>query len=156
LIAIRGFMAHLVLIHEAFTIGSRRGGSREAFLASDQDLAVFVREHLRSVWAVELLLLLRKDAERCWSAAELVKELRASTGLVTTNLQLFERGGLVVMDEKACARFSPAAPVLGELCDKLADAYRERPVSIINLIAQPRDPLRSLADAFRFKRGEGE
>jgi hypothetical protein len=144
------------LIGEAFTIGSGLAKPRDVFLASDQDLAVFVREHLRSVWAVELLLLLRKDPERCWSAPELVKELRASTGLVTTNLQLFERGGLIVMDERACARFSPAAPVLAELCDKLAKAYRERPVSIINLIAQPRDPLRSLADAFRFKRGDGE
>jgi hypothetical protein len=125
-------------------------------LSSDQDLATFVREHLRSVWALELLLLLRNDAERRWSTAELVRELRASTGLVATNLQLLERGGLAMPDDAGCFRYSPASPRLVELCDKLAAAYRERPVTIVNLIAQPRDPLQSLADAFRFKKGDGE
>ena len=124
-------------------------------MSSDQDLAIFVREHLRSVWAVELLLLLRGNPGRCWTTPELVGELRASTGLVASNLQLLQRGALVVADERGCWRYSPP-PVMAALCDKLATAYRERPVSIINLIAQPRDALQSLADAFKFKRGDGE
>jgi hypothetical protein len=44
--------------------------------------------------------------------------------------------------------------VLGGLCDQLEQAYRERPVAIVNLIAAPRDPLQSLADAFKFRGGE--
>ena len=120
---------------------------------SDQDLAAFVREHVRSVWALELLLLLKRDAERCWEPAELVSELRASTGLVNDNLQRFERGGITVRDDKGCHRYAPAAAVLGQLCDRLEAAYKQRPVSIVNLIAAPRDPLQSLANAFKF-RGE--
>ena len=115
-----------------------------------------MREHLRSVWALELLLVLRRDSERCWTAAELVRELRASTGLVNDNLLLFERGGLAVRDEQGGFRYRPAAPALVALCDRLEAAYRERPVAIVNLIAAPRDPLQSLADAFRFRRGDGE
>jgi hypothetical protein len=122
-------------------------------LSNNRDLAVFVREHVRSVWAVELLLLLKRDPQRCWPAAELVRELRASTGLVNDNLQRFERGGLAVQDDQGCWRFGPAAPALAALCDELEAAYRERPVAIVNLIASPRDPLQSLADAFKFRGG---
>ena len=47
------------------------------------DLVAFAREHVRSVWAVELLLILRRDRDRCWPPEALVAELRASTNLVT-------------------------------------------------------------------------
>jgi hypothetical protein len=125
-------------------------------LSAEAELAAFVREHVRTVWGVELLLLMKRDAARCWRPAELVAELRASTSLVGDILQRFERGGLVAPDDQGCYRYRPAAPVLAALCDRLAAAWRERPVAIVNLIAQPRDPLQSLADAFRFKRGDGE
>jgi DNA-binding IclR family transcriptional regulator len=125
-------------------------------LSSDPDLAAFVREHLRSVWALELLLVLRRDRERGWTAAELVRELRASTGLVNDNLVRFERSGLVARDDEGRFRYRPAAAVLGALCDRLETAYRQRPVAIVNLIAAPRDALQSLADAFRFRREDGE
>ncbi len=120
-----------------------------------RDLSSFVREHVRSVWALELLLLLKRDPERCWTAAELLGELRASTSLVSDNLQRFERSGLVVLDDAGCYRYAPANPVLDGLCGELEAAYRERPVALINLIAAPPDPLQSLADAFKF-RGDGK
>lgn len=122
-------------------------------MLSDQDLAAFVREHVRSVWALELLLLLKRDPERCWEPAELVRELRASAGLVNDNLQRFERSGLTVRDDQGCHRYAPAAAVLAELCEALEAAYKQRPVAIVNLIAAPRDPVQSLANAFKF-RGE--
>ena len=100
-------------------------------------------------------MLLKRDPDRCWPAADLVRELRASAGLVNDNLARFERGGLAILDEAGCWRYAPASPVLGALCDELDGAYRERPVSIVNLIAAPRDPLQSLADAFKFRK-DGE
>lgn len=124
-------------------------------MASDLDLAAFVREHVRSVWALELLLLLRRDAGSCWQVDDLVRELRASTPLVSTNLQGFERSGLAVRDDEGCYRYAPASPVLDDLCNDLESAYRERPVAIINLIAKPRDAIQSLADAFKL-RGDGK
>lgn len=122
-------------------------------MASDQDLLSFVREHIRSVWALELLLLLRRDRERCWAAAELVAELRASQMLVSDNLARLERASLAVEDDNGCWRYAPAAPVLDELCGDLETAYRERPVAVVNMIAKPGGSLQSLADAFKF-RGE--
>ena len=120
-------------------------------MADDPELAAFVREHVRSVWAVELLLLLKRDPERTWPAADLVRELRASPSLVNDNMQRFERSGLARRDEGEGWRYVPAAPLLGELADRLEAAYRERPVSIINLIAAPPDPIQGLADAFKFR-----
>jgi hypothetical protein len=122
---------------------------------ADQDLFGFIREQLRSVWALELLLLMRREAGRSWAPHELVTELRASPALVSDNLESFERGGLVVADEDGRYRFSPAAPLLVSLCDQLDAAYRERPVRVINAIVAPADKLQTLADAFRI-RGDRE
>jgi hypothetical protein len=124
-------------------------------LADNQDLLSFVREHVRSVWGLELLLLLKRDPDRCWAASDLVRELRASTSLVSDNLQRFERSGLSMRDDDGCHRYAPAGAALAELCDQLEAAYRERPVAVINMIAAPPNPLQSLADAFKF-RGDGK
>lgn len=120
-------------------------------MSEDADLAAFVREHMRSVWAVELLLLLRRDPEHCWLPSELVAELRASTNLVRDNLAAFERGGLAVCDDAGCWRYAPAASALDEMAQRLEQAYRERPVAITNLIARPPDPIQGLADAFKWR-----
>ncbi|MBJ7411575.1 MAG: hypothetical protein JHD15_14590 [Phenylobacterium sp.] len=122
-------------------------------MSGDPELAAFAREHIRSVWAVELLLLLRRDVERCWAAEDLVRELRASSNLVRDNLARFHTSGLAMQDDDGCWRYAPASPVLDELAGRLEAAYRERPVSIINLIAAPPDPIQGLADAFKW-RGE--
>ena len=121
-------------------------------MTTDSDFTSFLREHVRSVWAVELLLVLRRDPERCWAPAELVRELRASSNLVADNLQRFLTSGLVA-PEADCYRYAPASPVLEALCARLESAYRERPVAVINMIARP-DPLQSLADAFKFRGGD--
>jgi DNA-binding HxlR family transcriptional regulator len=122
-------------------------------LEDDADLVAFVREHVRSVWALELLLTLRRDSSRLWTSAELVKELRASPGLVAENLQRLARAALVVREDGDSWRYAPAGAALDALCGRLEAAYRERPVALINVIARPSDPLQSLADAFKF-RGE--
>ena len=120
----------------------------------DQDLFGFIREQLRSVWALELLLLMRRQADRNWSPQELVDELRASAPLVTDNLAFFERAGLVIGDDEGRYAFSPAAPLLRSLCDQLDAVYRERPVTVINAIVAPPDKLQTLADAFRIRGGD--
>jgi hypothetical protein len=122
-------------------------------LSTDRDLVEFVRAHVPSVWALELLLLLRRDPARCWTPDVLFRELRASAGLVADNLKRLLTSGLVAPEE-ACFRFAPASPKLETLCAQLETAYRERPVAVMNIIVRPTDPLQSLADAFKFKGGD--
>ena len=125
-------------------------------MAETAELAAFIREHVRSVWALELLLLLKRDPGRAWAADQLVAELRASIGLVAEILARLEQAGLAVRADGDGYSYRPATAALAQLSDRLESAYRERPVAIVNLIAAPRDPLQSLADAFRFRRGDGE
>ena len=119
-------------------------------MADESEINQFVRAYIPSVWALELLILLRSDPERRWSAVELLKELRASTSLVDENLARFERQGLALQDARGW-HFAPANPHLEALAGELAALYRERPMFTIGLIARP-DPLQALADAFRIKR----
>jgi len=121
-------------------------------VADESEIAQFIRAYIPSVWALELVLLLRADPARHWSPAELLKELRASTNLVDENLAHFERHGLALKDD-AGWHFAPANAHLEALAEALASLYRERPMHTIGMIARP-DPLRSLANAFRIKRDE--
>lgn len=118
----------------------------------DHDLLGFIREHIGSVWALELLLLMRRQPDRDWAAQDLVAELRASTSLVGDNLVRLQRAGLISSTDDGRFRFAPAGPALTGLCDELDAAYRQRPVQVINAIAAPPDKLQALADAFRIKR----
>lgn len=103
---------------------------------------------------LELLLLLRRDPERCWSEEELVRELRASHTVVAGSLRSAAASSLVERVDKATWRFQPAGLVLADLCEALEAAYRERPVWVLNMIAKP-SSLQTLANAFKF-RGPGQ
>jgi hypothetical protein len=120
-------------------------------LPSNQDLLDFIRDTIKSVWALEMLLALRRHGERAWTPEELVRELRASLPLVKDNLAIFETAGLVLRDD-GHFRYAPASPWLESLCSELEAVYRERPVTVIKAIVSPGgDKLRDLANAFRLK-----
>jgi hypothetical protein len=120
-------------------------------LEADLRLLEFTKRSVRSVWALELLLLIRGQRSRTWSMRELVGELRASEAVVTGVLSGFERDGLVARDARGAVRFAPEEYCIDQLCDALAEAYRERPLAVINVITRPDDQIESLAEAFRFR-----
>lgn len=111
----------------------------------------FIEGTIPSVWALELLILMRTEADRLWSADELVATLRASDTLVADVLRSFEVSGLVVR-EGAGFVYRPVSPALETLCAAVEAAYRERPVRVVNAVTRRRsDQLQSFADAFRFR-----
>jgi DNA-binding IclR family transcriptional regulator len=113
-----------------------------------------IRTVIRSVWALEILLLMRSQPARVWPAEALVRELRASTSLVDQNLTQLVAGGLVREEEDGFI-YGPASPLLDEACAYLEQAYRERPVAVVNLIVgAATDNVQGFADAFKFKRGD--
>lgn len=119
------------------------------------DLPEMIRAHISSVWALELILLVRRTSERTWLAQELSDELRARTELVTSCMDYFERVGLVSRDEHDRYRYSAVSAAMDEFCAALAAEYKARPVAVINLIAAPEERIQQLADAFRFNRRGG-
>lgn len=118
-------------------------------MTDDVEFITFIRESVRSVWAMELLLLFHRNPGRHWQPGELVHELRANAALVNDNLAVFQRNGLVVCDEEGWV-FAPANEKLLELIGRLAQAFRERPVATMTLVTRA-DPLKSFSDAFKLR-----
>jgi hypothetical protein len=101
---------------------------------SDPGFLGLVRQHIRSVWSLELLLLLRSRPEETWRPEALVRELRASAPLIEDCLVKLQDSGLVVHEDGAW-RFAPASPELERFCEQLAEARQTRPVALTRMIS---------------------
>jgi hypothetical protein len=124
---------------------------RHATLVISPDLLAFIRSTLRSVWALELLLLLRRQAPRALAVKELARELRATDSLVARCLPDLEAAGLIASEQDAY-KFAPASPALQEHCALLELEYSQRPVAVVDaIVSLPNDRLKTFAEAFRFK-----
>ena len=118
----------------------------------DEDLLSFIQGSIRSVWALEVLLLMRRTSDRTWNAADLALELRANERLVGDQLTSLQTAGLLACDAEC--RYAPAGPALDALCGRLETAYRERSGQVIKAImAGPNDKLQIFANAFRIRGG---
>ncbi|MBW3558970.1 MAG: hypothetical protein KY446_09775 [Proteobacteria bacterium] len=116
----------------------------------DEDLLSFIQGSIRSVWALELLLLLRREPDRTWTAEDAARELRANARLVSDQFAGLQTAGLIACE--AGCRYAPAGPMLDALCARLETAYRERSGQVIKAImAGPNDKLQIFADAFRLR-----
>lgn len=121
----------------------------------DPRLIEILRGPITSVWSLELLLLLRRHAERAWQPDELVIELRASGVIVRQSLDQLERAGLVVRDGTGAVRFGPATPDLTALIELLDQEYRSKPDAVRRaIIATPDNQLKSFTDAFLIRKSE--
>ena len=116
---------------------------------SDPGFLGLVRQHIRSVWSLELLLLMRSRPGEAWRPEALVRELRASPALIATCLAKLQESGLA-SNEDGAWRYAPASPELQLFCDQLAVAYQTRPVALISMISAP-SQVQDLANAFKFK-----
>lgn len=117
----------------------------------DADLLSFIRGSIRSTWALELLLLLRRESERTHSQDELVRALRGTPLLIKTCVEQLQNAGVLACEANESCRYSPASPAVADICEKLARVYGERPLAVINaIVASPNDRLQNFADAFRF------
>lgn len=116
-------------------------------------LSAFVRTTIKSVWALDLLVLLRNTPAQSWTVVALNDRLRASTSLVDEILSSFTRQGLVVTEPGGTYRYAPANAEIEAMAAELTRLYGERPVSVIKgIMSAPNDKLRSFVDAFRLKK----
>ncbi len=119
----------------------------------DDDILNFLRTSIRSVWTLELLLLLWRSRPRAWSAAELVRELRASDSIATDGLAALQAVGLIVPEGQDRFRYTAASSALDGIVQRLAQLYQERPMAVTRAIfASPDQRLQTFADAFRLKK----
>lgn len=119
---------------------------------SDEETLAFAGAVVRSIWTLELLLLMKRHKDCVWKAHELVQELRASRNVVQIGLASLAGAGLVAVEPGDGFRLQPATPRLEALVESLQTLYASRPMAVINAIAAPGDEkLRIFADSFRLK-----
>jgi len=119
-------------------------------MAATDSVASFIRGSFRSVWALELLLHLRRGGDRAWSPEELVDALRGSALIVSQSLDGLIRAGLVSIDEKNCASYQPATAELEQLVAATQELYARKPETVRRIIVSAGHPgLANFADAFR-------
>jgi hypothetical protein len=114
-------------------------------------LIPFLRTSIRTVWALELLLHLKSRPNEAFAAADLVRDLRSSHGAISDALVALRQANLV-SESSGAFRYAPATPELDALVAHLQDTYRQRPTTIIRLIAEAPGSLQAFADAFKIKK----
>lgn len=119
---------------------------------TDEDLFGFIGTSITSVWALELLLLLKREPDRSWDAETLIRELRSSPVVIEEALKSLQGAGLALQDGAMTYRYRAASPRLDELVSRLERAYAETPMTVIKaVVAAPTDKLRAFSDAFKLK-----
>jgi hypothetical protein len=121
-------------------------------MASNEEIADFVRTTFRSVWALELLILLRQNPERKLTTAEMVAALRGSELVVARSIETLAAAGLILVDP-AGARFAPASDAVAELIADTERLYASSPNAVRRMIVAAANPGASaFADAFRLRK----
>lgn len=120
---------------------------------TEEAVLSFVKTTIRSAWSLELLLLMQRAPRTAWSADDLVRELRASVGVVNESLANLTAAGLVASRETGVYTYAPTSPELSAAVAALVDLYSRKPITVMNTIfSSPTDKIRSFSDAFLFKK----
>jgi hypothetical protein len=120
-------------------------------VAPDESLLRFVTSSFPSIWALELLLALKRD--RRWrSHEELVAALRASDLVVSNALDSLVAAGLASVGPEG-AIYMPASDDVAAYVDETEALYAERPDSVRRAIVRAAGRSASVfSDAFRLRR----
>jgi hypothetical protein len=122
-------------------------------MPSDDDVSSFIGATFRSVWALELLCLLRQDRGRSFSHDEMVGGLRGSDLVVTQSVEALTAAGVILVENDGSARYHPATPGLEELVERAAALYARSPDAVRRTIVAAANPaIAAFADAFRLRK----
>jgi hypothetical protein len=131
--------------------GKLQGVMNEDFPA---DIKQFIADHIDSVAQLELLLLMRNESAKAWTAEEAGKALYSAQevmGLLLADLQSKRLVAPGPFENSFVYR--PEGASLADFVDRLAELYRDRRVAVITAIyTKPTEKIRSFADAFRLRK----
>ena len=119
--------------------------------SSDQDLLTFITSSFRSVWALELLLVLKSEP-RVWPRAELVTPMRASDLVVSKALDSLVAAGLATL-EGGGARYMPVSDEVANWVEQAEKLYASRANAVRRaIVSASADGVTAFADAFRLRK----
>ena len=123
--------------------------------SSDEDVLRFIAASFPSVWALELLLVLKGD-RRGWEQEELVATLRASELVVSKALDALVVAGLASIEGKG-ATYLPVNRDVESCVEQVEEMYRARPNSVRRVIVSAAtSSANAFADAFKLRRDTGD
>ena len=116
----------------------------------------FIRQHIRSVEQLEILLFMIENPSRAWSAAEVSGRLYIHPDSAAERLADLNKTGLLEQfqkDEKeSFYKYKPVTEALRLTASNLAAAYHIRRAAVISMIYEtPNANLKTFADAFRIR-----
>lgn len=114
-----------------------------------EEIKQFLFSHIDSVEQLDTIALMRQHKEKWWTARAISEELRTSAASVSNRLKVLQGTGLIIASEDSTSfRYSPRTPELGRLIDDLAEIYKVRKHTVLQLIFSPMKRARNFADAF--------
>ena len=119
------------------------------------DFCNFLQRCVANVDAAEVLLLLAKDSQRSWDAAELRSHLAMETSMTDAEIQrcvdALQQCAIVSRDADRRFRYK-ASPAHDAHVATLGRLYVARPVTLFRVIYALRDTkIRTFADAFKLR-----
>lgn len=118
-------------------------------------LGELLQQRLSTLEQVEIVLLLRRDPSRSWTAPQVAAELGSAPESAAMRLFLLASSGLIAFEAAGLPRYryDPADATLDALLGELAEVCERDPQSITSLVGtRAPDPIRSFADAFKLRR----
>ena len=123
--------------------------------SSDEDVLRFIAASFPSVWALELLLVLKKE-RRSWAHEELVATLRASELVVSKALDALVSAGLASVEDDGVS-YLPVNGDVESCVEQVEQFYRSRPNSVRRVIVSTGTrTANAFADAFKLRRDTGD
>ena len=121
-------------------------------MTSREQVSRFIRSSFRSVWSLEVLLLLKRQP-RAWTDEEIITALRASDLIVSQSLSALGAVGLVVTDNDGRSQYRPSNDDAGLLVDEAEKLYAQSPDAVRRLIlGSSTSGLAAFAEAFRLRK----
>jgi hypothetical protein len=121
------------------------------------ELDKFIAAELQSLEQLEILLLLSGNPHRWWTAKSVYEVIKSSISSVQDRLtELVNRSVLKTeTDSEVRYQFSPASDDLWRVVTELREAYKERPVKVVQaLYNKPPDAVNEFAKAFKIRRDD--
>ena len=104
---------------------------------------------------VEILLLLSSNPDKAWSARSVYEVVKSNPASVEARLQEFSARGILKEETspEVRYRFLPDLQGIQEVVKELREAYKERPVKVVQAIySKPPDSVQEFARAFRVRK----
>ena len=122
---------------------------------SSEGLKRFLKEKIRTVLRLEVLLLLHHHQPRAFTPLEVANELAFENDATAQELRELEAIGVVVRSKNDKSKYSyhPLTATLDSMVEELAAGYSRQRISILTVIlAQQRDRTRLFTEAFKIIR----